>query len=229
MQSRLVRPTGSPKLRTSSISARKNGFTVLELLIVIAVIGVLLAVAVPSVRTITAGSDVRQSTGMVFSTLSLARQTAASQNAHVFVAFHHANDGSRLSMIMFRTRDGSDPFEAVDQINLDQNPADIMMLSRPMQASNFFLRDAGFQYPQAVSRPAGALSIQTQIGRQVTYQGKHFDRIVQFGPTGEIYVDGQPKPLVEFGIQTARNGNPADRFAIFQIPGTTGQAFIYQN
>lgn len=63
-----------------------SGFTLPELMIVLAVAGVLAALAVPSFQSLTQGQQAKNASFELFSSLSLARSEAIKRNANVTVA-----------------------------------------------------------------------------------------------------------------------------------------------
>lgn len=65
---------------TSSSPARRQAFSLVELLVVIAVLGALMAVAIPAINSFRQSGGVRQSVGMLTDLATLARQNAVSRN-----------------------------------------------------------------------------------------------------------------------------------------------------
>lgn len=63
----------------------ESGFTLPELLIVMAVAGILAAIAVPSFQSLTQSQQVKNASFELFSSLSLARSEAIKRNANVTV------------------------------------------------------------------------------------------------------------------------------------------------
>jgi len=64
----------------------ESGFTLPELLIVLAVIGVLAAIAAPSFQSLTQSQQAKNASFELFSSLSLARSEAIKRNANVTLA-----------------------------------------------------------------------------------------------------------------------------------------------
>jgi len=64
----------------------ESGFTLPELLIVMAVAGILAAIAVPSFRSLTESQQIKNASFELFSNLSLARSEAIKRNADVTIA-----------------------------------------------------------------------------------------------------------------------------------------------
>ncbi|NJK91501.1 MAG: hypothetical protein HC904_06565 [Blastochloris sp.] len=199
---------------------------------VLGVIITIMSLAVPSLIGLGSTWKAKESVGVIAGILNQARLKASSQNAHTFVAFREA--GQTVKMIYFRSEDGDDPFLSsstpgnLAALDLDQAGDKLMLLDRPAQFDNTALRDIDFTYPSSVLRQNGASTI-LSTSREVVYRGEKYDRIIQFSPSGELRIDGVEQILVEFGIQQLRNGNAGQFYSVIQIPGTTGQAFVYSN
>lgn len=64
---------------------QSSGFTMTELLLVVAVLGILAAIAVPSFRSLTQSQQVKNASFEMFSLLSLARSEAIKRNSNVTI------------------------------------------------------------------------------------------------------------------------------------------------
>jgi uncharacterized protein (TIGR02596 family) len=70
----------------------RHGFTLVELLVVMAILGLTVALISPSVKGLMQGSQLTQAGSKVTGFLGLARQTAISQNRCVEVRFYNCGD-----------------------------------------------------------------------------------------------------------------------------------------
>ncbi len=73
----------------------ESGFTVTELIVVVAVLGILAAIAVPSFQSLTQNQQVKNASFELFSSLSLARSEAIKRNGNVTVTPVNAADWGR--------------------------------------------------------------------------------------------------------------------------------------
>jgi len=101
--------------------ARRSGFTLIELLVVLTLIGVLLAVALPSLKNISGAAKLEKATRQIISTASLARQYAINNRQPTYVLFATDLNGEDLNDNAFRSYavyaalpDGSDEYFVTD-------------------------------------------------------------------------------------------------------------------
>jgi prepilin-type N-terminal cleavage/methylation domain-containing protein len=89
---RLVRrslgESASPKRFNASTLQRFNGFTLLELLIVVGIIGLLLVLIAPAFTTIKGGTDVTSAAYTIKGVLDTARTYAKANNTYAWVGFY---------------------------------------------------------------------------------------------------------------------------------------------
>jgi uncharacterized protein (TIGR02596 family) len=79
-------------MKTSPVSPRAQGFSLIELIIVISVIVIIAAFTLPAMNTVLKGSQLSQGAGLVIGQLNLARQQALSRNRAIEVRFYRYAD-----------------------------------------------------------------------------------------------------------------------------------------
>src|SRR5581483_1216692 len=95
--------TNNAQLSANNAAARKcytrqqgDGFTLVELLVVIGIMVMMMALLAPAVNTIRGGSDIRKSAYDIAGILEQARTYALANNTYTWVGFYE-EDGSKLS------------------------------------------------------------------------------------------------------------------------------------
>ena len=73
----------------------ESGFTLTELMLVVAVLGILAAIAAPSFRSLTQGQQVKNASFDLFASLSLARSEAIKRNSNVTLEPEDVDDWAR--------------------------------------------------------------------------------------------------------------------------------------
>lgn len=120
-------------------------FSLVEMLVVIAILAILMALMLPATTSILGGMNVNRAAGMVIDELNFARQAALAQNRDVEVRFYKlaaASDATNKQFRAFRSYliDGIDPADWKPLSRLKRLPEPIILASETMYSSLF---DAG--------------------------------------------------------------------------------------
>lgn len=91
---------------TLNLSATSRGFTLLDLLTAIAVLGILVVLSAPPLQRIHDGLELQLAATEVAGVLRQARQHAVTHNVHVGVKFHHDTESGIVYMQLYKDGDG---------------------------------------------------------------------------------------------------------------------------
>jgi prepilin-type N-terminal cleavage/methylation domain-containing protein len=130
-----------------------RGFTLLELLIVVGVMGLLLALIAPAFTTITSGTDATSASYTVKGALDTARTYAKANNTYTWVGFFE-EDPSQLStnpatpgngrivISIVASKDGSEVYTSVASpaADIDSNGTRLLQVGKLIKLDNIHLR-----------------------------------------------------------------------------------------
>src|SRR4051794_30894967 len=204
--------SSTSKIRSAATSERDSqrvrGFTLLELLIVVGIIGLLLVLIAPAFTYIKGGSDVTSAAYTIKGMLDTARTYAKANNTYTWVGFSGSigsNVTGNVALIVVASKDGTDLGTSVNQSA--GNRVDITTLVTPVgkvtRLDNAHIGDTGTPQPS----PSPAPEFETRASVNVNYrlgapgsqynsdyyfveQGTQFDRWIRFSPRGEVVVKG---------------------------------------
>jgi prepilin-type N-terminal cleavage/methylation domain-containing protein len=242
----------TPKAFASSALQPRAGFTLLELLIVVGIIGLLLVLIAPAFTTIKGGTDVTSAAYTIKGALDTARTYAKANNTYAWVGFSGSIGSTvtgSVALSVVASKDGTDLGTSVNQVG---NRIDITMGVTPIgkvtRLNNAHIGDTGTPTNNGTdfeSRPA--VNINYRIGASGTQynsdyyfieQGTQFDRWIRFNPRGETVVKGGLTQITQYaevgllpthGTTLAATINPASgNLVAIQISGFAGDVRIYR-
>jgi prepilin-type N-terminal cleavage/methylation domain-containing protein len=230
----------------------RAGFTLLELLIVVGIIGLLLVLLAPAFTTIKGGTDVTSAAYTIKGVLDTARTYAKANNTYSWVGFAGSigdNITGRVQLVVVASKDGTDLGTGVNQVN---NRIDITRgvtpIGKVMRLDNAHVGDTGNPTNNGtdfesranvnINYRIGATGPQYNSDYYFIEQGTQFDRWIRFSPRGEAIVKGGSTQITQYaevgllpthGTMLAASINPASGNVVaIQISGFGGDVRIYR-
>jgi prepilin-type N-terminal cleavage/methylation domain-containing protein len=114
---RMAGDAGSIELKGATVAARRNGFSLVEMLIVVAILGILVAIGFPRMRAGMVNNNVRAARTTVINMIAAARSAAAQTNRSTWVMIQ----GGRALVLARPRLDGLTGSTNADTIGPIQN------------------------------------------------------------------------------------------------------------
>ncbi len=187
-----------------------RAFSLVELLVVMAVIVVLMAVAVPALNSVLAGSGVSRAGQMISDAFVLARQEAVSKNRDVYVRFFKFKDGA----------DTTPRWRAVQVWSKEPTPNG-KALGKLMK-----FPEAIYISPGSTLSPLLSDATETGTNDLGTYGSAEYASF-RFRATGQL--DGSMKNSNWITVQSATDtASPPQNYYTLQINPITGKVLTYR-
>ena len=223
------------------------GFTLVELLVVMAIIGMLVGASVPAISNMARSGDVNRAISGAASALDFAREYAVAQNTYTWVVFAAnpaSSSGYSLYVTILGSKDGSSNYDDLTPISLDAasipydlgKPCNLTVLQKtdtyrgtrvaPLSASPA----PGTPKPDAPNTNVN-FKFPDSKAESITFLNQHplEQRVVRFSPSGQVRISGNISQVVELGLQPMKGNSPdANNVAAIQIDGFTGQTRVYR-
>jgi prepilin-type N-terminal cleavage/methylation domain-containing protein len=248
-QRALVRPL--QRFNRSTLQ-RRAGFTLLELLIVVGIIGLLLVLIAPAFTYIKGGTDVTSAAYTIKGVLDTARTYAKANNTYTWVGFS-GSIGSPVTgcvaLSVVASKDGTDCGTCVNQVGNRVNiTTSVTPVGKLMRLDNAHIGDTGtptnngtdFESRANVNINYRIWATGTQYNSDYYFveQGTQFDRWIRFNPRGEAVVKGGSTQMTQYaevgllpthGMVLAASVDPASgNLVAIQISGFGGNVRIFR-
>ncbi len=205
----------------SSRSEPRRAFSLIELLLVVALIAILSLLAVPAFISISRGSGMKQAINGVSDALEMARTDAMASSTWIWVGLADgtADNPSQTPQIVIARVASRDGTTNTDTTNLTQ-------LAPPVRFANVAVLQSPTSWGTNVSV---AKNSAFQFAIRVAGQTKTFsNNVIGFSPQGEAVLNtATVSPWLEVGLQEMRGSTPiTNKTASIQIAGVSGQVVV---
>lgn len=199
----------------------KKAFSLIELLVVVACIGIMVALSAPALVSIAQGGSMKRAIGLVSDTMELARIEAMASNSWVLVGFADTSEesaavGVQTTVFVFATRDGT----------TNMAPDNLMPITRPLKLDNVKVLSEASQWGTNAEVLKGSpISFQAMLAGkpiQVTNQ------VLAFSPRGEAMVNPAVNHTwIEIPLREIRGTKELEeKTASVRVSGMSGQVIV---
>lgn len=220
---------------STSTQANTRGFSLVEMLTVLAIVGILSAISVPAIQSINQGSDAANATIKLTTFLDQARQYATANNTYVYISVLSDTSTNDVRVAAVASKDGTDVASTLSLGNnadllsrvlvlkgmttANKDAVSITTIPRPNPVDSVAVIDEATGAPATVTIGSGA--------NQKTYPVSFW-----FGPQGTASSNAVPPTRLEMAIvpeSKTQNGSFDSNWAsVIQISGLTGTIQVYR-
>lgn len=219
-----------PRLRKTSLCKGKQGFSLIELLTVIAIIGVISTLTVIGIGSIKRSTDLKKAGADIAGVLEQARTYAMAHNTYTWVGFSQKSpDLLVIGAIASKNADSAPSGTDADGSNADVVP---LAKLRNVENAKLIVATSSTNRPsvdagsQLASLNTAILSFSVGVGAKKTTFDKH---VVQFNSRGEAQIaKNSIQRLIEIGVGSSLPAAVDSNYVAVQIGGLSGSVTTYQ-
>ena len=233
-----------------AVALREGGFTLLELLIVVGIIGLLMVLIAPAFTYIKGGTDVTSAAYTIKGVLDTARTYAKANDTYTWVGFAGSigpnapqNISGQVKVAIVASKDGTNLWSTNNALP----SASLVQVGKMMTLDNIHVGDTGTPSNDGTEFESRAnvdsdhrISTSPNTPYPFTVQQTTFNKWIQFSPRGEAIVHGGSFSIVqdtEVGVlpthgtalAVTQSGNRwLGNVVAIQIKGFAGDVRIYR-
>ncbi len=200
-----------------------SAFTLIELLIVMAIMGLLLAISVPAISSLGNAGNTNQAVSGISLILGEARTYAMAHNVYVWVGFAQDSNAQTLKVAVVAGRTGY-----VDDLSSNSTYIPII---KPQTFNFLSLAMIGGLTGMSANADDISTSQVGAFGQPVSGTTVTFTEVLQYNPDGEATIDKSSgsSHWIQIGMQPVRGGKSNDpNVAVIQVATLTGQIQVFR-
>lgn len=201
-----------PMSTNTFLNSRRRAFSLLEILAVVAILGILMALVAPAIISSLSASNLNKAGQTIGDQIALARQEALTRNREIQIRFYYISDGQEAgwrAIQIWRVEASGDKFTDIAVSRLQQLPEGVVISEDPSLSP---LLKADQSVRGESNLPGGVAS----------YSGFRF---LPGGGTGDTLTTANNFVTVQSSQETR---NPPKNFYTVQVHPLTGKISVFR-